>query len=299
MSNERPWYVLEFDDGTRTTAGAGAVEVSSFRGPLSARDGEVRFSLRLWRAPDHPDAMPDADRQAARENYVLAVGSADALAVEHRADGVRRQVGRPGPTTARTRTIRYNLGHQVTVHDDELFTAAEAGELFLTYFTTGAVPATEYRLREIEIPSAPDAPTHVLTVDFDRHRPVLPTVAAEEFQAFLSEDEDPAVLVLWPLPPGRTVTESAGEEHEEFIQTAGSDGRYTVEVREDGKLHTLGHLVDYLVWDSEPTEITVGEDTIPLYPNEVFTPAEVGAIFRRYLDSGHLDRNDYLRRETQ
>jgi hypothetical protein len=302
MTGEQPWYVLEFDEGARVTAGGGAVEVTSFRGPLSTRDGEVRFSLRLWRAPVHPDLMPEAERNAARESCVLAVGSAGALAVELRGAGARYRVGRRDTENSPARTIQFNLGHQVTVHEDEVFAAPEAGELFLTYFKTGTVPTGQYRLRELTSPVAPESPTHALTVNFDQHRPVLPTVAAEEFQAFLSEDDGPSVLVLWPLPPGKTLAELTGDElelHEEFIQTAGSAGRYTVEVREADTVHTLGHVVDYLVWGTEPTEIAVGSDTVPVYPNEVFTPAEVGAIFHRYATTSGIAQDAYLRRENQ
>jgi hypothetical protein len=299
MTGENSWYVLDFNEGARVTAGAGAADVTSFRGPLSTRDGEIRFSLRLWRAPSHPDLMPQAERNAARENCVLAVGSAEALAVELRADGTRYQVSRPGAAGEATREIRYNLGHRVTVHDDEVLTAADAGELFLAYFRTGVVSTDEYRLRELASPPSPNDAAYALTVDFDEHHEVLPTVTATEFARFL--DGDSAVLVVWPLPPGRRLADLTGdglELHEEFVQTAGSAGRYTVEIRESGGVHTLGHVVDHLVWGTEPTEITFGSNSVSVYPNEVFTSAEVGAILHRYVSMGGIPENAFLRRAT-
>jgi hypothetical protein len=35
-----------------------------------------------------------------------------------------------------------------------------------------------------------------------------------------------------------------------------------------------------------------------VYPNEVFTPAEVGAIFQRYATTGVVPEDAFLRRKT-
>jgi hypothetical protein len=304
MTDDKKWYVLDFNDGARVTAGGGAVEVMSFLGPLSTRDGEVRFSLRLWRASEHPDLMPESDRNTSRETCVLAVGSADALAVELRTADARYQIGHHDTGNSPARTIRYNLGNEVTVHESEVFAASEAGGLFLSYFRSGTISTDEYRLRELSRPGISPSPTHALTINFDEYRPVLPTVEAGEFSTFLSDtnDDEPSVLVLWPIPSGRTMADLTNEElstHEEFMQTAGSSGRYTVEIRHQARLYTLGHKVDYLIWGTEPTEITVGSDVLPVYPHEIFTPSEVGDLFHHYRETGQIPEGRYLRRELQ
>jgi hypothetical protein len=289
MTGGAHWYVLEFNEGERVTAGGGAVGVSTFLGPLSTRDGEARYSLRLWRAREHPDELPAAERNDARDNCLLAVGAANRLAVELRADGTRYQVGRADAETGPPATLKYDLGHELTLGPHEVHTAPEAAELFLSYHRTGLVSPADYTLREVA-PSAAE-PTHLLTVNFDDHRPVLPTVEAAEFAAFLADDEN--VLVL---------SELTGEEpaaRREFLQTAGSAGRYTVEIRQRDKLYTVGHQVDYLVWASEPVEITVGSNTIPVYPNEVFTPAEVGTLFEHYTRTGAIPDDGFLLGEIE
>ncbi len=308
------WKILDFNEGAYVTAGAGAVEVTDFRGPLSTRDGEVRFSLRLWRTPDsslarsavgrYPDLMPGTARNAARANCILAVGSADALAVALYMTGTRYRIGRRDAENSPVRTIRYNLGREVTVHEGEIFAAPEAGELFLAYFLTGTVSPDDYRLRELNDPGTAPNPTHALTINFDEHRTVFPTVEADEFSAFLSDtnNDEPSVLVLWPLPPGKAVTDLTDEEqsdHQEFIQTAGSCGRYTVEIRQRATVYTLGHVIDDPIWDTEPTEITAGSHVVPVYPHEVFTPAEVGHLFHHYRKTGQIPDNGYTRRELQ
>jgi hypothetical protein len=298
MTDKARWYILDFNDGERVTAGGGAVSVVSFQGPLSTRDGETRFSLRLWRASDHPDEMAEAERAEAREQCLLAVGSADELAIELHTAGARYQVGRgdAGPS----RTLRFNLGHEVTVTSGETFNANEAGQLFLSYFQTGTVPYAEYRLRELE-PADMPSPTHALTVNYDKHRPVLPTADAGEFSAFL-DDTETSVLVLWRIPPGQSLADLTDEEkatHHEFMQTAGSSGRFTVEIRQRDKLYTVGRMVDDLVWGTPTTDIAVGSTVLQVYPNEVFDPAEVGTLFRHYLRTGGAPGKGYLLGEIE
>lgn len=314
MTSDLYWYFLDSNEGALVTAGGGAVEVHSFLGPLSARDGERRFSLRLWRASTRPHEMSETEREMARRDCVVAVGSADELAVELRrtegATNVRYQVGRrrgDTQTSASPRALRFNLGHEVTVHTDEVFDAQEAAALFLSYYQTGTVPTTEYRLRELSSPDIltdHDNPTHVLTINYDNERPVLPTVALGEFSAFLADagENKSSVLVLSRLPPGKTMEELTDEErstNDEFMQTAGSSGRYTVELRkhvgDTSKLYTVGRQVDYLVWNTaSDTEIAVGDKMLHVYPNEVLTPAEVDALFVHYTRTGDLPKDGYI-----
>jgi hypothetical protein len=231
-----------------------------------------------------PDPVPETDQNPARENCILAVGSADALAIELHTRGTRYQIGQRDAENSPTQTIRYNLGREVTVHEGEIFAAPQASELFLAYFRSGTVSPDDYGLRELNDPDTAPSPTHALTINFDEHRTVFPTVEADEFSAFLSDtnNDEPSVLVLWPLPPGKAMTDLTDEErsdHQGFVQTAGSCGRYTVEIRQQATVYTLGHVIDDPIWGTEPTEITTGSHVVPAYPHEVFTPAEVGHLF--------------------
>ncbi|WP_280409087.1 hypothetical protein [Nocardia brasiliensis] len=127
---------------------------------------------------------------------------------------------------------------------DEIFDVEQAGALFLAYYRAGTVPDAEYTLRELDSAEGRlefGVQTHVLTVDYGCYRPVLATVAEGEFAALLPEaEEDPelgdesAVLVLATLPPGRAWADLDDEEvagSAEFLQVAGSGGRYLVEWR--------------------------------------------------------------------
>jgi hypothetical protein len=304
MTSSYPWYVLEFDDGARITAGGGAVSAATFRGPLSTRDGQRRWSLRLWRSPERPDDLDGAARAAARATHLRAYGRADALALDlHDPDGIHA-VGRadaaPGPTTV----LRMNLGQDVAVEPGEVFDATTAADLFLHFRDTGTTP-DGYRLRRRPAPPTARA-THVLTVDHTGHRPVLPGAAAEEFTAFLRTGEKPAVLVLWPLPPGRTpdeVTDAERDRPAEFIQTAGSAGRFAVEYRTltqgAGRLFAVGRSVGELVWDTEPVEITTADGILTVLPHEVLSPAEAGSLFAQWLRTGRIPDTGWLMGEIE
>jgi hypothetical protein len=305
MTGDTRWYVLDTNEGELVAAGGGEVGVHTFFGPLSTRDGETLFSLRLWLAPEHPLEMSETARARARENCLLAVGWADELTIGLRGDS-RYQVSH-GALHGALRTLRFNLGHEVTVRADEVFDAKRAAALFLAYYQTGTVPTSEYRLRELTSPdvlTGQDNATHALTINYDKQRPVLPTVESGAFSAFIyaAGEDASTVLVLWPLPSGKKLAELTDEErstHEEFMQAAGSSGDYTVEVRKkvgDGyKLYTVGHQVDYLVWDTaNDVEIFVGNDVLTVYPNEVFTPDEVDALFLHYARTGQLPEDGYL-----
>ncbi|MFC9894619.1 hypothetical protein ACFVMC_13100 [Nocardia sp. NPDC127579] len=291
MTEQSPWYVLEFNDGAWVLSGAGAVDTSSFAGALSARDGQRRASLRLWRAPEPPEDLSVFARAEARAHSVFAVGSATELTVRLDTGKASCQVGRPAEGGA-TRTVRCDLGRRVTVSDSEVFDAEAAAELFLAFYRTGALPEDRYALREIDAPDAP--PTHGLTVDFDEQRAVLATVEAEEFAAFLGEDS--TVLVLWPLPPEGTVAEFGDLEHPAFLQTAGSGGRYTVEIRRGNTLFTVGHQSEQLVWGSPLTAVAVHDNTVEVYHTEVFDPLEVGTLFQHYVRTGDIPAAGYTLR---
>ncbi|MFD6158240.1 hypothetical protein ACFWF7_34655 [Nocardia sp. NPDC060256] len=250
------WYVLEAsaphrcrmpvrDNALPVAVAAGeSLAADYFRGWLSYRALFGQWFLRLWWTARPPESLWEVDRVAARGECLLAVGPLDEVVVElrHTVDGVphRYRIARRVAPDSSSRTVRFGLGHAVTARADEVFDVDAAAELFCAYYRTGTVPSVEYVLRELDSPDVLTdfgAQTHVLTVEYDQLRPVLATVADGEFAKVLQEfdvDAGFAVLVLSPLPPGRTWAELAGDEAtgtEEFVQAAGSGGRYLVEWR--------------------------------------------------------------------
>lgn len=140
------------------------------RGPLvdSIRpyEDQLRFSLgrmngtsfwaySLWRAPEGADLLDDIPLS---ESYLQCAGSAEALTIEVRAldeEGVPHQwvVGKPGevPGGSPTEVVRWDDGrYSTTVHANEVFTAAEAGDVVVSYFLTDAVPA-QCTLRALDL----------------------------------------------------------------------------------------------------------------------------------------------------
>ncbi|MBF6547322.1 hypothetical protein [Nocardia brasiliensis] len=250
------WYVLEagaphryrvpWDDELPVAVPAGvALDEHYFRGFLIYRAWRGQWFLRLrWSA--RPPV--EADRPVASDDCLLAVGPMNEVVVEIRrtVDGRPRRyrVARRGAADSSSRTVRFDLGRAVTARPDEIFDVEQAGALFLAYYRAGTVPDAEYTLRELDSAEGRTefgVQTHVLTVDYGCYRPVLATVAEGEFAALLPEaEEDPelgdesAVLVLATLPPGRAWADLDDEEvagSAEFLQVAGSGGRYLVEWR--------------------------------------------------------------------
>lgn len=140
------------------------------RGPLidSIRpyEDQLRFSLgrmngtsfwaySLWRAPEGADLFNDIPLS---DSHLQCAGSAEALTIEVRAlddEGVPHQwvVGKPGamPSGSPTEVVRWDDGrYSTTVHANEVFTAAEAGDVVVAYFLTDAVPA-QCTLRPLDL----------------------------------------------------------------------------------------------------------------------------------------------------
>ncbi|KIA59676.1 hypothetical protein [Nocardia vulneris] len=250
------WYVLEasaphryrvpWDDELPIAVPVGVpLDKHYFRGFLIYRAWRGQWFLRLRWAARPPGK---ADRPTACDDCLLAVGPMNEVVVEVRrtVDGRPRRyrVARRGAADSSSRTVRFDLGRAVTARADEIFDVEQAGALFLAYYRAGTVPDAEYTLRELDSAEGRTefgAQTHVLTVDHGCYRPVLATVAEGEFAALLPEaEEDPelgdesAVLVLATLPPGRAWADLDDEEvaeGAEFLQVAGSGGRYLVEWR--------------------------------------------------------------------
>lgn len=122
---------------------------------LGRMNGTSFWAYSLWRAPEGSDLFDDIPLS---ESYLQCAGSAAALTIEVReldAEGVPRQwvVGRPGetPSGPPTEVVRWDDGrHSTTVHPHEVFTAAEAGDVFVAYFLTDAVPA-QCTLRPLDL----------------------------------------------------------------------------------------------------------------------------------------------------
>ena len=114
---------------------------------LDLLDGAVRYSLSLWRLP----AGVPFDRVNLAtwpQEYVQVAGSADGMTVE-----IRRAeqsgwghyvVGRtPSEASAsRDEVVIPWDGHEARLSPSEVFSAAEAADVFAHYYDTGQVPDT-------------------------------------------------------------------------------------------------------------------------------------------------------------
>lgn len=122
---------------------------------LALLDGVVRYSLSLWRLPAGVP-FDRVDLVAWPQEYVQAAGSADGMTVEVRRLGEpgRRHyvVGRAGRDTSEPAVevvVPWN-GCETGVYSSEVFSAAEAAEVFVGYYDTGEVPAA-FRLRPLPL----------------------------------------------------------------------------------------------------------------------------------------------------
>ena len=115
-------------------------------------DGSKLYSLLLWKLPSGKE-LDDTNPEEEANEYIQCAGSAERMTVE-----VRRivsgkvehyVVGRPpnGANRSPEETIRWG-GHDIAVHANEVFTAREAAELFLSYYRTEWIPVA-YALRPI------------------------------------------------------------------------------------------------------------------------------------------------------
>jgi hypothetical protein len=120
-------------------------------GYLDRLDGSLRFSVSLWEMPTNTffdrvklDAWP--------VHFLQAAGSRERMTVELRREGAEGDrhfvIGRANTIEAQpSQTISWDQS-QTRVHHVEVFTAAEAVPLFLSYWQTGDIPAF-YRLRAL------------------------------------------------------------------------------------------------------------------------------------------------------
>jgi hypothetical protein len=104
-------------------------------------DGERRSTFILWKLPEGK-TLDQVNPRTQATNYLQSGGNASHMTVEMRRtndDGAEQLVvGRPGSDGDLT-TLRWNGGH-ADVYERELFSAAEASNLFQEYRRTGGLP---------------------------------------------------------------------------------------------------------------------------------------------------------------
>lgn len=118
-------------------------------------NGNERFSLSLWKLPEGVSLAgvdPKEDR-----SYIQCGGTAERMTVELRTveNGVVRQevIGRPpaaAPAGDPEEEVPFGGGYGVRVYPNEVFDADEAGDLFVSYYETGDVPA-RYIKRALQV----------------------------------------------------------------------------------------------------------------------------------------------------
>jgi hypothetical protein len=125
-------------------------EIAGF---LDRLDGTTRFSVCLWELPEGtPFDRVKFDRWPLR--YLQAAGTRDRMVVELRRDGEPGErhfvIGKSDTIeTEPTEEIQWDA-NRMHVYRVEVFTAAEAVPLFLSYWQTNDVPEG-YRLRALDL----------------------------------------------------------------------------------------------------------------------------------------------------
>ncbi|EGD40661.1 hypothetical protein NBCG_05085 [Nocardioidaceae bacterium Broad-1] len=112
---------------------------------LRLLDGVLRYSLSIWRLPN--DVPFDRiDLGAWPQEYIQAAGSAERMTLEvRRMDGAEPEqfvVGRQGASKAdhgAGAAVRWG-DFEAQVNWSEVFTAAEAADVFVSYYETDRVP---------------------------------------------------------------------------------------------------------------------------------------------------------------
>ncbi|MCW2786974.1 MAG: hypothetical protein JWP74_3491 [Marmoricola sp.] len=122
-------------------------------GYLDRLNGSTRYSINLWELPP-ATTFERVNRKHWPEHYIQAAGSRDRMTVEIRIPDQRAHkhfVVRKSDTIAPSPTeeIRWDT-YSTLVYDVEVFTAAEAVPLFLSYWQTGDI-ASQYRRRELDM----------------------------------------------------------------------------------------------------------------------------------------------------
>lgn len=117
--------------------------------------GDDRTSLAFEPIPDAADFLTFIHESRAT-TFLQCAGTSDAMTIEWRRlddDGEERLyvVGRGGDHSGPpTVTIRISDNASTTVYPDEVFTAAEATDIFYAYYETQLVP-DPYQLREYDL----------------------------------------------------------------------------------------------------------------------------------------------------
>ncbi|MXP24279.1 hypothetical protein GIY30_23430 [Gordonia sp. HNM0687] len=143
----KPTHIQEFSDGRRVTMGPDTLP-RFLKTPLTVLDGGDRNHLILSRLVRQEwfDDLSEQERDESLSAFLQAGGSAEAMTLELRrkeSDGSYRQytLGR-GEGSESGSTVEIKVGdHTYRVTPDEVFTAEDAGEVFVHYFRHGDVPA--------------------------------------------------------------------------------------------------------------------------------------------------------------
>lgn len=147
-------FVYELPSGSRTTLRRVAASAERSLRRLVSLMGEDQSTLCVWQMPDGA-YLPDLDRTKWPSVFLQAAGTADAMTIEWRRldqDGVERlyTVGREGRRQGGPTIAIEFLDGTTLVYPDEVFTADEAGEIFVHYLHALTVPG-QYTLREFDL----------------------------------------------------------------------------------------------------------------------------------------------------
>ncbi|WP_051038897.1 hypothetical protein [Microbacterium sp. B19] len=291
-------FVYELPDGSRTTVSRIPSSAERTLRRLVSLMGEDQSTLCVWQMPDGADLF-DLDRTEWPRVFLRAAGIADAMTIEWRRvdqDGVERlyTVGRGTQRPGEPVVAIEFLGRtgRAPVEPDEIFTAGEAGEIFVHYLHTLAVPH-HCVLRQSQGSAMTSAnPTFVYEVNGASfaNLPNSPRSYEENLRRMLSLVGEPgrSTFALSKLPDGRSIWDVTRETLPSvFLQAAGTAEAMTIEWRrldEDGveRLCSVGHGGHR---ENEPTVVIdffEGTARAVVFPDEVFTADEAGEVFVHY-----------------
>ncbi len=146
MGRFDPTHALTFDGGASTS------EVHELLGPerllrrvLSRMDGREHFALSLWKLPDGA-RLWDPRPPGWPLWFLQAAGAASGMMVEVRTpdeagEGAFHKLGRRTEAGERAPLVEVAWRERVDrVPSNEVFTAEEAGDIFVHYYRTGTTP---------------------------------------------------------------------------------------------------------------------------------------------------------------
>jgi hypothetical protein len=148
-----------------------------------------------------------------------------------------------------------------------------------------------------------DVPTHIISVNWHRHRELVvgEETAYELVLRRLGALDGTLIwsVGLWPLPEGASLDQLDTVRSPEYMQSAGSARRMSIEVRWYETDDVLRHYVvgrEGGAETGEPgEEIPYTTNVTRVFPHEVFDAEEAAGVYEHYYETGNVPPGYSLR----